>query len=239
MAWWMIEWTRRTTGPSSSLASSSSAPSRTSSGEPKSSSSSTMSIGSPPPATRWISSSMSSGAAIDRAHAAAGDQRDVVHPDDVRRLGERDEQVLVVAEADRDGLVAAHDLRGDERGGAQVDLEGRQVDVVEALPLGDDAGELVGGEHAALQQHAPGRAAGGARDVDRRVDHLARGEAEVDDDVADQARGEAALRGRGEAALRRRWARLQTSIVTLAWIGRRARSLTPSPRPSSARLPWG
>ena len=50
----------------------------------------------------------------------------------------------------------------------------RQVDVVEAEALGGRAGELVGGERAALEQHLLGRAAGGARLLDRRVDALLR-----------------------------------------------------------------
>jgi hypothetical protein len=64
---------------------------------------------------------------------------------------------------------------------------------------GDDASELVGGQDPALDEHLAGTTPARTRFRDRRLHGLARGVAEVDHDVADEARRAPAALGRGEA----------------------------------------
>ena len=101
-------------------------------------------------------------AAVER-----GGDLDVVDREHVGRVGHRDQQRLLVDEADRQRPVAARGVDRDQVGGGHVDLVGGEVDVVEAVALGDRAGELVGVDRALLEQQLLGRAAGGARLLDR------------------------------------------------------------------------
>ena len=77
-------------------------------------------------------------------------------------------------------------------------LKDVEVEVVEAVALGHGAGELVLADRALLEEHPLGRAAGGARGLDGGLHHLALGEAELDDDVGEEAAGAAAAAGRGD-----------------------------------------
>ena len=70
-------------------------------------------------------------------------QRDVVDREDVRRVGHRDEQRALVEERDRHRLVALGGRDRDEVRRGHVDLEDAEVEVVEAVALGDGARELV------------------------------------------------------------------------------------------------
>ncbi len=63
--------------------------------------------------------------------------------------------------------------------------------MVHAEALGDDPGELVGGQAAVGDQHLAGAAAALARLGDRALDRAALGEAELDDHVADELGGAA------------------------------------------------
>ena len=90
-----------------------------------------------------------------------GHHLDVVDREDVGRVGHRQQQRLLVDVADRHRPVAAGGAVGEQVRRAHVDLVGAEVDVVEAVALGDRAGELVGVDHALLEQQRLRRAAGG------------------------------------------------------------------------------
>ena len=68
-------------------------------------------------------------------------------------------------------------------GGRHVDLEDAEVEVIEAVALGDRARELLGGDGLLVEQHALRRDAGRARVLDRTGDGLLLGEAELDHHV--------------------------------------------------------
>ena len=99
----------------------------------------------------------------------AGGDLDVVDGEDVGRVGGGDQQRLLVDEADRHRLVAARHRHREQRRGAEVDLVDGEVDVVEAVALGDRPRELVGVDRALLEQQRLRRAPGGARGLDRRA----------------------------------------------------------------------
>ena len=151
------------------------------------------------PASRPISAAMSSGA------AAAGRTFMPVIIDissSVRTLvGSAIARITAPSgeEADRHRLVALGDLERDQVDRAHVDVEHRQVDVVEAEALGQRAGELVVADHPGLDQHLAGRPALLARVVDRLLDVLAARKSHVDDDVADQPLRTPAPTGRDQA----------------------------------------
>ena len=69
-----------------------------------------------------------------------------------------------------------------------VDLEDVEVDVVEPVALGDRAREAVRGELPALDEDLLGRAAGGARRLDRGLDLLGGRELELEHHVGQEAR---------------------------------------------------
>ncbi len=102
-------------------------------------------------------------AAVER-----GGDLDVVDREHVGRVGHRHEQGLLVDEADRQRPVAAGRVDRDQVGRRHVHLVGGEVDVVEAVALGDRARELVGADRALLDQQPLRRAAGRARRLDRR-----------------------------------------------------------------------
>ena len=86
---------------------------------------------------RPISASMSSSAATATRQSSAGGDLDVVDREHVGRVRHRDQQGLLVDEADRQRAVAARRVDRDQVGGRHVDLVGGEVDVVEAVALGD------------------------------------------------------------------------------------------------------
>jgi hypothetical protein len=131
--------------------------------------------------------------------AQPGDDRQVVGGDDVRGVGDRDEQRALVDVGDRHRLQALGDRRRDEVGRGHVDLELVQVEVVEAVALGERAGVLVGAQGAALEQQGLRGAPGGARGLDGGFDALALDEAELHDHVGQKAPAAAPSRGRGQA----------------------------------------
>ena len=94
------------------------------------------------------------------ADLVAGHDRDVVDGEHVRGVGHRDEQRALVGERHRHRLVALGDGRADEVGGGHVDREDAEVEVVEAVALGQRAREPVLGERAVFEQHPLGRGAG-------------------------------------------------------------------------------
>ena len=79
------------------------------------------------------------------AHLVAGHDRDVVDRQHVRRVGHRDQQGALVGERHRHRLVALGDRRRDQVGGRHVDLEDAEVEVVQAVALGQRTGETVVG----------------------------------------------------------------------------------------------
>ena len=108
-----------------------------------------------------------------RAHVVARHQRDVVDREDVDGVGHRDGERPVAGEGDGHRLVALGRRAGEQVGGRQVDVEDVQVEVVEAVALGDRAGEPLGRQRPRGHQHLLRRRAGLARDLDGLVDALA------------------------------------------------------------------
>jgi hypothetical protein len=128
-------------------------------------------------------------AAGDRgADLQARHDREVVHRDDVGGIGHRDEQRALAGVGDRHGVVAPGGGDGDEARGGHVDLEGGEVDVLEAMALCERAGEVVGAQDAGRDELGLGRRPRGPRRGDRRLDARGVAEAEVDDDVGQEAR---------------------------------------------------
>ena len=82
-----------------------------------------------------------------RPDVEPGHDRDVVDRADVGRVGHRDHQRVLADERDRDRAVALRRLGGNQVDRAEVDVEGAQVEVVEAEALGRRPRELVGGDH--------------------------------------------------------------------------------------------
>lgn len=130
-----------------------------------------------------------------RADLLARQQRDVVDGEHVGRIDHRHEQGAVVQIADRDRLVALGGGDRDQVGGLHVRCEARQVEVLEAVALGDGARMAFGAEDALLQQDVLGRLAGAPRLLDRRGDALTIDEPEIDDDVGQKACRPPARRG--------------------------------------------
>ena len=124
----------------------------------------------------------------DRAHRHAGDHRDVVDRQHVGRVGHGQQELPVVVLADRDRVVAAHEARVDQARQVGVDLEDREVDALDAEPLGQHARQLLRRQDAVLDQHAAGEAAGLAGVHHRALDVLLLREPELDDDLADEPR---------------------------------------------------
>ena len=89
------------------------------------------------------------------AHPPAGDHRDVVDRQHVRRVGHRQQQRAVLGEPDGHGLVALGGLGGDQVHGAHVKVVDRQIEVIQSKPLGHHAGELVVAQHPHLDEHSP------------------------------------------------------------------------------------
>ncbi len=83
-------------------------------------------------------------------------------------------------------MLAQHH-RVDEGGRALVHRILVQIDVLDAVALGNRAGELRRGHHPAFEQGLTGRATGLARLHNGALNRLTRGEVVLDDDVADPA----------------------------------------------------
>ena len=170
----------------------------------------------------------------DRAHVEPGLHRDVVERDDVARVGRREQQRALVEVADRDGLVAARGIRGDEVRGVHVHREHAEVDVVDAEALGQHAGQLVAGERAAGDEHVAGRAALGAGLLDgapRRPRAMARPRSTTISPI----RREAPLR-RPEGTMPLGRSVISELVMVLRWRGRGGpgtRSSADSGRPST------
>ena len=133
-----------------------------------------------------------------RAHAVAGQHRDVVHGEHVGRVGHGHDQRRLVDEADRDGLEPLRRGGREQADRGRVDLVLREVDVVHPEALRHRLGQLVGSDGALGHQHVAGGPAVGARDGDGVLDLLGGGEPGVDDDLADQL----ARAGRGRRCAR-------------------------------------
>ena len=88
--------------------------------------------------------------------------------------------------ADRQRVVVPGHVGGDQVDGGHVDVEHRQIDIVDAEALGERAGELVVADYTGLDQNLAGGAPQLTRCGDGVVDRLAAGKSELDDDVADQ-----------------------------------------------------
>ena len=106
---------------------------------------------------------MSSSAATATRQLEPGHHLDVVDGEHVRRVGHRDQQGLLVDVADRDRAGSGGRSDRDQVRRAHVDVVEVEVDVVEAVALGDRARELVGVDHALLDHQRLRRAARRAR----------------------------------------------------------------------------
>ncbi len=123
-----------------------------------------------------------------RADLHARHDRDVVHRDDVRRVGHRDEQRALPAVGDRHRFVAACRDDRDQAGRRHVDLERREVDVVQAVTLGERARQVVVADRPRGQELLLGGRARGPGGGDRRLDLLGVAQTELDDDVGEEPR---------------------------------------------------
>ena len=81
-------------------------------------------------------------------------QGDVVGRQHVGRVGHRQHQRLLVRVSDRDRVVALGRRGGEQVDRGHVDLEHAEVEVVEPVPLGDRARELLLSDRVLLEQHA-------------------------------------------------------------------------------------
>ena len=86
-----------------------------------------------------------------------GQQRDVVDREHVRGIRHGQQQRVLVDVGDGNRGVTLGGRRAQQVGGAHVDLEHPEVEVIEAVALGDRAGELLGGDRLLVEQHALGR----------------------------------------------------------------------------------
>ena len=151
---------------------------------------------------RAISAPSSSRGATTGAHVERGHHRDVVDRKHVGRIGASRAAACARRRRRSARTRSGARSRRDQARGGVVDRELAEVDEVDAEALGDDARQLVRAEHAVLDEHAARVAAVGARLDDRRVDRVAVGVAEVDDDFADERgpSGHASSGGRGPGA---------------------------------------
>ena len=113
---------------------------------------------------------------------------DVVDREDVRGVDDRDQEGLRVDVADRHRLVAASGGDREQVGRSHVHVEAVEVEVVEAVALGNGAGELVVVDQLLLDEQFVGGAIGRPRLLDDRVDALASGVAELDDHIGEEHR---------------------------------------------------
>ena len=95
----------------------------------------------------------------DRVDVGAGERADVVDREDVRRVAHRDDEPALVVPADRQRLVLAGEVLGDEAGDRRVDDALGEVDELEADLLGERADEVGLGDVAVLDQDATERLA--------------------------------------------------------------------------------
>ena len=121
----------------------------------------------------------------DPAHGTR-DHLDVVDRDHVRRVGHREQHGVVGQEANRHGVVAAGGGRRDQVGGADVNLVGVEVEVEEAVALGDGAGELIRVDHPLLEKQRLGRAPRRPGFLDRLLRTLLVHEAELHQNVTEE-----------------------------------------------------
>ena len=148
-----------------------------------------------------------------RPHVEVGEQRDVVDREHVRRVRHRQQQRVLVDVGDRDGVVALRGGGAQQVGGAHIDLEHAEIEVIEAVPLGHRARELLGGDRLLVEQHALGRDAGRPGGVHGTVDGLGVGEPELDDHIGQEPVRAAAAARRGDAAdLRLKIARIHVGL---------------------------
>ena len=128
------------------------------------------------------------GVGDDHPALQAGRHLDVVGGEHVGRIGHRHQQHLGVDVADRNRLVAPR--RGDRQQVRRRHVDGveGEVDMVEAVALGDRPRELAGVDRVLLQQQPLGRFAGEPALPHRRLDPFGAEKAELDQDVGDEAR---------------------------------------------------
>ena len=139
------------------------------------------------------------------ADLVAGHQRDVVDRQDVGRVGHRDQQPALAGERDRDRLVALGGLRVDEVGRRHVDVVDAEVEVVEAVALGDGARVVLLRQAPWSSSTCSGVVPVGARGLDGLLDARAVDEAQLDDDVGQEAGAAAAGPARRRDAVPVRW----------------------------------
>jgi hypothetical protein len=131
-------------------------------------------------------------------HLIPGGHRDVVKGEQVGGVGGRHEQRALGEEGDRDGAVAARLLPVDHGRSALVHVEDVEIDIVEPVALGQRLCELARIHDAGVDQRLAERDACPAAVVHDRLHHLALGEAELDDHVADASLDPRPLGGRSQ-----------------------------------------
>ncbi len=117
----------------------------------------------------------------------AGDEGDLVDRHDVAGVGHRKAELRLADERDRDGLVALGLRRADEVRGGHVDLEDREVEMVEAVALRDGTRQLLLVDDALLQECLLEGRAGDPRRLVCVFDAFAIGEPQLDDHVLQEA----------------------------------------------------
>ena len=152
-----------------------------------------------------------------------GPHFDVVEREQVGRIRRGDQERALVDERDRQRAVASRRADRDQVRRRHVNLEQREIDVIEPIALGDGLRELLGGDRTLLEQQVLRRVPRRAGLVDRLLDPLLGGGPELDENVGHEP-GRAGARDRRRQPGRRarhEGHRLRVGVTRRRRLGRR------------------
>ncbi len=134
-----------------------------------------------------------------RAHRQLGHHGDVAQPQRIGGIGDGHDESAVAGEADRRRLVATSGRLSKNAGGAAVNRVLVEVDVVQRVALGQRPRKLIGADRIAVEQDLLRSHAGPSRRFHSLIGHALLHEAELDEDVREEAPPSAAQRGSGHS----------------------------------------